>query len=233
MKFLGVIPARWESTRLEGKVLAMIAGKPMIQHVWERSKQSRVLDDVWIASDDRRIIEAAKGFGAKSVLTSKDHASGTDRITEVVESVDVDIVVNIQGDEPLIQFSVIDELAKCLEQDQQCQVATAAKIIDNDDDITNPNIVKVVLDKNKYALYFSRAGIPFNRRKEKTTYYKHLGLYSFRKDFLLTYKALTSSQLEQVEQLEQLRILESGGRIKVVLTDIEMISVDTEMRESE
>ncbi len=228
MKTIGVIPARWASTRFEGKVLADINGKPMIQHVWERAKQSECLDDLVIACDDQRVVKAAEKFGAQAILTSADHASGTDRIAEVVEPLEVDIIINIQGDEPLICPTIIDSLVKMLIDDPSCSMGTVIKVIDNEDDLANTYIVKVVIDGEMNALYFSRVGIPHNRERNDTIlHYKHLGIYAFRKEFLLCYKNLPKSNLEIAEQLEQLRALEYGYKIKTVLTEIDTIGVDT------
>lgn len=227
MKIIGVIPARWGSTRFEGKMLAKLAGKPMIQHVWERAKSAVELDDLLIACDDDRILSAAKQFGAKAVLTSREHPSGTDRIAEAVEKLDVDIVINIQGDEPMIQPKVIDELCRAIKGDPSCVMATVIKKADRLEDLTNPNVVKVVIDEHKNALYFSRATIPFNRDRQAVVYYKHLGLYAYRKEFLLAFRQWPKSTLEKAEQLEQLRVVEKGYKIKTVLTDAETIGVDT------
>ncbi|MCK5013726.1 MAG: 3-deoxy-manno-octulosonate cytidylyltransferase [Candidatus Omnitrophica bacterium] len=229
MKIIGVIPARWASTRFEGKVLALINGKPMIQHVWERSKKSELLNDLIIACDDDRVIVVAEQFGAKTVLTSKDHASGTDRIAEAIESIDGDIIVNIQGDEPLIDHAVVDALAATLVEDPSCSMGTAIKVVTTKKELKDPNVVKVVVDGEMNALYFSRSVIPYNRDDEdEVIYYKHLGIYSYRRDFLLSYKSLPKSHLEKCEQLEQLRALEFGYKIKTVVTDIETIGVDTQ-----
>ncbi|MCD4780507.1 MAG: 3-deoxy-manno-octulosonate cytidylyltransferase [Candidatus Omnitrophica bacterium] len=227
MKTIGVIPARWGSTRFEGKVLAPLAGKPMVQHVWERVKGSALLDDVLIACDDRRVYTAAKNFGANVVLTSSEHPSGTDRIAEAVEDLDVDVVINIQGDEPLIQPQIIDALAEALQNDSASVMATVIKLFGKDEDVTDPNIVKVVVDQFQYALYFSRSVIPYNRDGQDMSYYKHLGLYAYRKDFLLMYRNFEPSRLESIEKLEQLRVLEAGYRIKTVVTDVETCGVDT------
>ena len=230
MRAVGVIPARWGSTRFEGKVLAKISGKPMIEHVWQRCKQSRLLRDVIIACDDERILKAARAFGAKAVLTSKDHASGTDRTAEAAANVTAEIIVNIQGDEPLIHHSVIDSLVTALSKDPDCLMATAIKLIRAKDELENPNVVKVVVDAQGNALYFSRSVIPYDRDKagiQKIKYYKHLGIYAYRKNFLMKFKDMPKSRLEQAEQLEQLRALEAGVKIKTVLTDIETIGVDT------
>jgi 3-deoxy-manno-octulosonate cytidylyltransferase (CMP-KDO synthetase) len=230
MKIIGIIPARMASSRLEEKVLADINGKPMIQHVWERAKQSRELQDVLIACDDDAIFQAAVKFGAKVVMTSRDHESGTDRLAEVVLKVGGEIIINIQGDEPLIEPKVIDQLAKSLSDHPSIPMATVIKPIKNQEDLTNPNVVKVVVDNNGFALYFSRSAIPFSRDGlafEQQKYYKHLGIYAYRKDFLLLFSKLPKSCLEQMEKLEQLRVLENGYQIKTVVTDVETIGVDT------
>lgn len=228
MKVIGVIPARWGSTRFEAKVLAAIAGKPMIQHVWERAQESKLLTELIIACDDERIKLIAEQFGAKVVMTSVDHKSGTDRISEAIKTLKGDIVINIQGDEPLIHHSVIDDLANVLLNDQACLMATVVKLIEKKEDIDNPNVVKAVLDADRHALYFSRSPIPYNRKKdENIKYYKHLGLYAYRRDFLFKFIGLPKSSLEDAEQLEQLRVLEAGYKIKTVETNIETIGVDT------
>ncbi|MDP8212034.1 MAG: 3-deoxy-manno-octulosonate cytidylyltransferase [Candidatus Zapsychrus exili] len=230
MKVIGIIPARWGSTRFEGKVLASIASKPMIEHVWSRSLKSKVLSEVIIACDDKKVFDTAISFGAKAVMTSKDHNTGTDRIAEAVENLDADIVVNIQADEPLIDCSIIDNLAQALIGDELASISTAIKEIENKEDLVNKNVVKVVIDNSGYALYFSRSLIPFNRVGEQikdVTYYKHLGIYAYRKDFILKFKSLPQTSLEQTEKLEQLRAIEAGYKIKTVLTDIETIGVDT------
>lgn len=230
MNVLGIIPARYHSTRFEGKVLAEILGKPMLQHVWERAKQALVLDDLIVACDHESVAEVARGFGAKVVMTSTGHASGTDRISEVIHPIDVKIVVNIQGDEPLIQPVMIDSVARALLDDESLGVATIIKRIEDLSVLNDPNVVKVVVDKNNFALYFSRAAIPFhasNSEVKEPVYYKHIGLYGYSKDFLFTYRNLPDSQLEKTERLEQLRILEEGFRIKVIETRYDTIGVDT------
>lgn len=230
MKILGLIPARYGSQRFEGKVLADLLGKPVLQHVWERAKQSRLLDDLIIACDDERIEQKAKQFGAKVVLTSKDHPSGSDRLTEVVTSLEVQVVVNIQGDEPLIHYSMIDDLVRAMTLEPACPMATVIKRIEDKTELRNPNVVKVVIDKDKFALYFSRAAIPYNRDQiplKQAAYYKHLGLYAYTKDFLFTFKSLSKSRLERMEQLEQLRVLEAGYKIKTVETQRNTIGIDT------
>jgi 3-deoxy-manno-octulosonate cytidylyltransferase (CMP-KDO synthetase) len=230
MDVIGVIPARYSSTRFEGKVLADILGKPMIQHVWERAKQARLLDDVIIACDHELVASVARGFGAKVVFTSKSHDCGTDRISEVVNPLDVRIVINIQGDEPLIQPSVIDSVASALLDNKDINMATLMKRITDQELIDDPNVVKVVVDKNNFALYFSRAAIPHlavNSEVEQPVYFKHIGLYGYTKDFLFTYKNLPVSNLEKTEKLEQLRVLEEGFRIKVIETNFDTVGVDT------
>lgn len=227
MKIIGVIPARWGSTRFEGKVLAEIAEKPMVQHVWERVKESKLVDDVLIACDDDRVLSAVQNFGAKAVMTSKDHPSGTDRIAEAVKDVNADIVINIQGDEPMICPDVVDALAKSLLDDKSCPMATLVKEIEREDEISNPNVVKVVFDKDEHAVYFSRSTIPYNRDNQDVKYYKHLGIYAYRKKFLLSFNDLPKSNLENIEKLEQLRVIEAGYKIKTVLTDLETVGVDT------
>lgn len=231
MDVIGVIPARYSSTRFEGKVLADILGKPMIQHVWERAKESLLLEDLIIACDDERVAQKALEFGAKVAMTSKDHACGTDRICEVVNPLDVKIVVNIQADEPLIHSTMIDQVAQALLDESGLSAATIMKKIDDPRGISDPNVVKVVTDRNNFALYFSRSTIPYNAENsglKSPVYYKHIGLYGYTKDFLFVYKNMPSSDLEKTERLEQLRILEAGYRIKVAETRYETISVDTQ-----
>lgn len=230
MNCIGIIPARYASTRFEGKVLANLLGKPMLQRVWEQARKSKMLDDLIIACDDERIEEKAKEFGAKVVLTSKDHLSGTDRLTEIVQPLDVKVVVNIQGDEPLVHFTMIDDVARALLENQDCVIATIIKSISDPAQLSDPSVVKVVVDKNGFALYFSRAQIPYQRDKEAKRpmrYYKHIGLYSYTKDFLFIFKNLPVSALEQTEKLEQLRVLEAGFKIKTVETKLDTVGVDT------
>jgi 3-deoxy-manno-octulosonate cytidylyltransferase (CMP-KDO synthetase) len=230
MQVIGVIPSRYSSTRFEGKVIADLLGKPMIQHVWEKAKQAKTLDEVIIACDDERVAEVATSFGAKIAMTSKDHTCGTDRISEVVNPIDVEIVINIQGDEPLIHPTTIDSLARCLMEDKSLCMATVIKRIEDPEALADPHVVKVVVDKNNFALYFSRATIPFraqNSEEENPAYYKHIGLYGYTKDFLFTYKNLPVAGLEKIERLEQLRVLENGFRIKVIETKYDTIGVDT------
>ena len=230
MDVIGIIPARYSSTRFQGKVLADILGKPMIQHVWERAKQAAVLDDLIIACDDERVARVAEEFGAKVAFTAKGHASGTDRICEVINPLDVKIVINIQGDEPLIHPTMIDAVARALLDDSSISMATVMKNIEEPRVINDPNVVKVVIDKNNFAVYFSRSPIPFHAEESEIKlpiYFKHIGLYGYTKDFLFIYKNLPVSYLERVERLEQLRVLEEGFRIKVIETKYDTIGVDT------
>ena len=229
MDVVGVIPARFHSSRFEGKVLANIGGKPMIQQVWEKAKQAKLLDDLIVACDDERVMKAVEEFGGKAVFTSREHASGTDRLTETVNPLDVKIVVNIQADEPMVHPTMINGVIEELLNDESLVVATIVKKIERAEEIGDPNVVKVVIDKNNFALYFSRSTIPYvrNEQQEGTSYYKHIGLYAYTKDFLFTYKNLPQSPLEKLEKLEQLRILENGYRIKVVETKFETYGVDT------
>lgn len=230
MDVIGIIPARYSSVRFEGKVLADILGKPMLQYVWERAKQAFLLDDLIIACDDERIASVAKEFGAKVVLTAKAHTSGSDRISEVVNPIDTKIVINIQGDEPLIHPMMIDTVAQALLDESSTSIVTLMKIIEDPKEIEDPNVVKVVVDKNNFAIYFSRAAIPFKANDSKVKnpiYYKHIGLYGYTKDFIFTFKNFPVSKLESIECLEQLRVLEEGFRIKVIETKYETIGVDT------
>jgi len=230
MDVIGVIPARYSSTRFEGKVLADIIGKPMLQHVWERAKASRMLDDLIIACDSEIILKAATEFGAKAVMTSKEHTCGTDRISEVVNPLDVKVIINIQADEPLIHPMMIDSVARALLEDSSINMATLMKKIEKVEQVIDPNVVKVVVDKNNFALYFSRASIPYlspNAEIDQVTYYKHIGLYGYTKDFLFIYKNLPVSNLEKTEKLEQLRVLAEGFKIKVIETKFDTVGVDT------
>lgn len=231
MKAIGIIPARWGATRFEGKVLANLLGKPVIQHVWENARKAKTLDDLIVACDDERIMKVVESFGGKAVYTSPDQPSGTDRLAEVVNPMDVKIAVNIQGDEPLVKPIMIDNLVITLEDEKLAQMATVIKRVEDDSELTNSNVVKVVIDKNGYALYFSRYAIPYNRtgevdEKKRPVYYKHIGLYAFTKDFLFTFRNLPKSSLENAEKLEQLRVLEYGYKIKVVETKFDTVGID-------
>ena len=236
-EIIAVIPARYGSTRFPGKALADIQGKPMIQWVYERTKRSKLINRVIVATDDDRIFGAVVSFGGEAIMTSSHHATGTDRIAEVAKSLECTIVVNVQGDEPLIQPAMIDEAVKPLMQDASIPMGTLCRKIEDREEAFDPNVVKVVFDKNGFALYFSRAPIPWDRDRwagksswKELTFesplYKHIGLYAFRRSFLLDYAHLPQTALEAVEKLEQLRALENGFRIKTVITRHESFGVD-------
>ncbi|MDP2943218.1 MAG: 3-deoxy-manno-octulosonate cytidylyltransferase [Candidatus Omnitrophota bacterium] len=227
MDAIGIIPARYQSTRLEGKVLKDLLGKSVIQHVWENAKRAATLDDLIVATDDERIVSEVLGFGGKAVLTAKEHKTGTDRLREVVNPIDVKVVVNIQADEPLLHPSMIDDIVRPLLEEKDIVMTTLRKKITDPEDLKNPNVVKVICDKNGYALYFSRSPIPYPRFAEGIVYYKHIGLYAFTKDFLFTFTNLPASGLEEAEGLEQLRVLENGYKIKVATTEFDTIGIDT------
>jgi 3-deoxy-manno-octulosonate cytidylyltransferase (CMP-KDO synthetase) len=229
-RILGVIPARYSSSRFPGKALISIAGKTMLQHVWERTCQARYLTDVVIATDDQRIQAAAQEFRARVIMTRADHVSGTDRVAEAASASQAQIVVNVQGDEPMIDPAAIDAAILGLLDDDMGPVpmGTIKKRIERPSDIQDPNVVKVVTDAQGNALYFSRSPIPYPREAaEQATYFKHIGLYVYRRDFLLSYPDLPVGPLERAERLEQLRALENGFRIRVVETEYESLGVDT------
>ena len=225
MKVIGVIPARLDSTRFPAKVLADLWGKPIIQHVYERARKAKRLDEVLIATDDEKIFDTAKKFGAEVVMTSKKHLTGTDRVSEAVKKNNAEIVINIQADVPLISPLMIDRVVKVLSDNSTLVMATLMKKIEKKEEFYNPNVVKVVIDKQGFALYFSRSPIPY--LKDNFVSYKHIGVYGYRKDFLLTFVQLPRSPLEKIENLEQLRVLENGYKIKMIETDYELIEVDT------
>lgn len=224
-----VIPARYAATRLPGKPLVNLAGKPMIQHVWERVSRAKKITKVVVATEDERIVAAVKAFGGEAVMTRSDHRTGTDRIAEVAVTTQADIYINVQGDEPLISPDAVDELAAAIVEDDSVQLATLAVVLQNPKDIMDPNIVKVVLDFNGDALYFSRAPIPWVRDTANAVHarhLKHLGLYAYRREALLDYQTLPPGDLERVEQLEQLRWLENGYKMRVAETEHDSVSVD-------
>jgi len=229
MKMIGVIPARWGSTRFEGKVLVDLLGKPVVQHVWERAKQSSLLEEIYIACDDHRIATAAEKFKANVILTSKDCPSGTDRIAEAVKNIESDIVVNIQGDEPLIEPDLIDQVAQALIEHPDCSAATAINRILYCEEIESPHVVKVVVDNDRHALFFSRAIIPYRRDPDASEpfYYRHIGIYAYRWNFLFEYQRLKPTMLEMTEKLEQLRILEHGYKMITIETAYDARGVDT------
>ena len=228
MKVLCVIPARYASTRLPGKPLSMIAGKPMIQHVYERACQAQLPDEVVVATDNELVEKVVLDFGGKAVMTSPEHPSGTDRLAEVALMYpDVDVIVNVQGDEPMIPPEVIDRLAEAFNSDADLNMATM-KVVMDEEDYENPAAVKVVTDQQGYALYFSRSLMPYPRNKpEGFKVFKHVGIYAYRRNFLLKYAALAPTPLEKAESLEQLRALENGYKIKVLESDFQGIGVDT------
>ena len=227
-RILGVIPARYASSRFPGKALVSIAGKTMLQHVWERASQARYLTSVVIATDDDRIYSAAQSFGARVVMTRSDHVSGTDRVAEVASASDAEWVVNVQGDEPTLDPSAIDVAILGVFDQEDALMGTLKTRIHNPEVARDPNVVKVVTDQQSNAIYFSRAPIPFVRQAgEQVDYFKHIGLYIYRREFLLAYPDLPVGPLERAERLEQLRALENGFKIRVVETDYDALGVDT------
>ncbi|MEK6673104.1 MAG: 3-deoxy-manno-octulosonate cytidylyltransferase [Nitrospirota bacterium] len=254
MSVVIVIPARYASTRFPGKPLSLLKGKPLIQHVYERSKGSRLAGDVIVATDSETILECVLSFGGRAEMTSGDHASGTDRVAEVARKIDCDIIVNVQGDEPMIRPEMIDAVIGLL-SDNRADIGTLAKRITDSEEITDPNVVKVVFNEEGFALYFSRSPIPYHRdlfsvevlkrgsaeekksctitsglpdfRTSELFMFKHIGIYSYRRDVLLNLTAMKQSKLEETERLEQLRALENNFRIKVKETVFETIGVDT------
>jgi 3-deoxy-manno-octulosonate cytidylyltransferase (CMP-KDO synthetase) len=229
MNVIGVIPARYDSKRLPYKLLKVLCGKPLLQWTWENVSCARDLDKLIVACDAPQIEKVAKGFGAEVVRTSPKHISGTDRVAEAVRDVDSKIVINIQADEPLIHPSVIDSLANEMLNNPGIVMATVRKKIENESEINDPNVVKVICDRDNFAIYFSRFPIPYFRESSSVrVYYKHLGIYAYTKDFLYTFKNLPTSYLEKAEKLEQLRALEAGFKLKVIETQFDSWGVDTE-----
>ncbi|WP_297487686.1 3-deoxy-manno-octulosonate cytidylyltransferase [uncultured Cetobacterium sp.] len=228
MKFLGVIPARYESSRLPKKPLKDICGYPMIEWVYKRALKSN-LDKVIVATDSKEVYEAVKKFGGDVILTREDHLNGTSRIAEVCEKItDFDVIINIQGDEPLIEKDMINSLIDSFKVERNLKMSTLKHKLHSWEDIENPNFVKVVTDKNDYAIYFSRSVIPYPRNKNIGNYFKHVGIYGYKRDFVLDYFKMDSTPLENSESLEQLRVLENGYKIKVLETNFEVIGVDTQ-----
>ena len=222
-----IIPARYESTRLPGKPLADLNGQPMIQHVYERARLARGIDRVLVATDDERIRSAVAAFGGEVAMTDRGHASGTDRIAEVARSLDVDVVVNVQGDLPLLDPAMVDAAVAPLRADAGLPMATIKTAIHSRDEMENPNVVKVVTDRDGYALYFSRSALPYRRDGGGALGDRHIGLYAYRREFLLRFARLAPTPLEQAERLEQLRALEWGFRIKVAAVAEAAVEVDT------
>ena len=236
MTSIVIIPARYHSTRFPGKPLCPLLGKPLIQHVYENSKKAHLIDEVFVATDNESIFESVTSFGGKAIMTSMTHSSGTDRVAEVAALMDYDIIVNVQGDEPLIQPQMIDEVISLLD-DKRASIGTLMKKIEDPMDILDPNVVKVVVDKEGFALYFSRSPIPFLRDEWKIrnskfeirdcSCYKHIGIYSYRKEALIALSRMEPTELERLEKLEQLRALEHGMKIKIKETFFETYGVDT------
>ncbi len=240
-KAAAIIPARWASTRFPGKPLAQIKNKPMIQWVVEQAQKASRISEVIVATDDARILEAVTGFGGTAVMTSADHATGSDRIADVASGLNCDIVVNVQGDEPLIPPENIDQVVGCLDRDPSLTVATLMMPIHDRDEIIDPDVVKVTTDQKGRALYFSRAPIPFHRDEWKSgspediskskeqgmsQVFKHIGLYAYTRSFLLELSRMKPTPLERLEKLEQLRILENGYPIQVEITEKQSLGVD-------
>lgn len=230
MKVLGVIPVRYKSSRFPGKALVKLKDKPLIQWVYENAIKAN-LDKVIIATDDERILETVQEFGARVIMTSSKHNSGTERVAEVARGIRAEIIVNIQGDEPFLKPRMINFLVKNFIKDRKAEIGTLATSIKNREDLNNPNAVKVVFDKNGYALYFSRSRIPYLRNQSTRTpehrYFKHLGIYAYKREALLKFVKLPLGRLEKIECLEQLRALENGMRIKVIITKEDTLGIDT------
>ena len=225
---IAVIPARYESSRLPGKALADIGGRPMIEHVYRRTAAARSIGSVIVATDDERIHRVVRGFGGESRMTSAAHQTGTDRIAEVLAALECTLVVNVQGDEPLIEPAMIDEAVAPFSDDPSLMMSTLRRRIEDDADRTNPNVTKVVVDREGYALYFSRAPVPFTRQgSQPAAAWRHVGLYVYRRECLLRLSALPPTDMERAEALEQLRALEYGIRIKAVETGFDSVGVDT------
>lgn len=227
MNVLGVIPARYHSTRLPGKPLLMIGAKPMIQWVYEAAKTATLIDELVVATDDQRIYDTVINFGGKAEMTAADHPTGTDRLAEVARRYQTELVVNVQGDEPLIQGAVIDSIIRPLLEEPGLPMSTAKVRLTDPQLVKEVSVVKVVTAVNGDALYFSRSPIPYPRQAEQAVYWKHIGLYGYRKEFLLKYIDLPQSQLELAESLEQLRVLANGYRIRVVEVEQDTVGVDT------
>lgn len=227
MKSIAVIPARYASSRFPGKPLVDIAGRTMIEHVYRRASEAGSLEEVWVATDDERIRHAVEQFGGRVVMTRADHPSGTDRIAEAVAGLEADVVVNVQGDEPLLDAAEIDRVVEPFRTRPELVMTTAATPLHDPEDVQNPGIVKVVVGLDGYALYFSRLPVPYYRSGETGLHLKHIGLYAYRKEFVIRYAGLPPAPLEEAERLEQLRVLENGYRIFVVRTEHDAVSVDT------
>ncbi len=228
MSILCVIPARYASRRFEGKLLVLLGGKPLIQHVYEGASACRLFQQVVVATDDERIRDTVAGFQGQTVLTSSDHVSGSDRVAEVAASSEADIIVNVQGDEPFVNARILEQLVEPLIQQPCIPMATLCKQIKTREVLQDPNVVKVVTDTCGHALYFSRSPIPYAGRVRSHVAWEHIGIYAYRRDFLLKINQLEPTELEAIEGLEQLRVLENGYKILVIPTRDHMgVSVDT------
>lgn len=226
--FIAIIPSRYGSTRFPGKPLALIKNKSMIQWVYENVKKVENISEVYVATDDHRIFDAVTSFGGKALMTSDKHICGTDRLAECAKILQLssnDVVLNIQGDEPLIRKEMIEDLISCFDF-SEVYMGTLKKKIEGDEELTNPNVVKVITDVNDYAIYFSRYCLPYERNEKKTEHYKHIGVYGYTVKFLLEYSKMTKTSLEISESLEQLRVIENGLKIKVKETKYQTIGVD-------
>ena len=223
-----IIPARYGSSRLEGKPLIVVNGKPIIQWVYEKAQQSIYADIIIVATDDERIMNAVTSFGGVAEMTSVNHKCGSDRIREVVDRhPEISYIVNLQGDEPMMKPEFIDEVAKNVKFDDNADISTLIRVINSDDEANNPNLVKCVVDKNGYALYFSRSKIPYERNKGISQCYGHLGIYGYKRDALIKMTELPQTPLERAESLEQLRALENGMKIKTSVVDFVPVGIDT------
>ena len=223
-----IIPARYGSSRLEGKPLLVVAGKPVIQWVYEKAKLSELADIIIVATDDERIFNSVTAFGGVAEMTSINHKCGSDRIREVVDRhPEISYIVNLQGDEPLIEPSAIDEVAKNVKEDENADISTLVRILKDENEINNPNLVKCVRDNNGFALYFSRSKIPYERNPISGEYYGHLGIYGYKREALIKMTSLEQTPLEKTESLEQLRALENGMKIKTSVVDFVPVGIDT------
>lgn len=230
MECIGIIPARYESTRFRGKVLAELCGKPIIQHVYENVSEAKYLSGVIVATDNMKIKNKVESFNGNVVMTSSNPCSGTERVIEALGKLSqkIDVVVNVQADEPLVKASMIDKVAKSLLEHETFSISTLKKRIENIKELYNPNVVKVVVDKNDFALYFSRSIIPFSYEKKPEYHFKHIGIYGYRKKFLMSLSNYPDLNLSSIEKLEQLQILENSFKIKVLSTEYDTVGVDTE-----
>ena len=223
-----IIPARYGSSRLEGKPLLKVCEKPVIQWVYEKAQQAKLADMIIVATDDERIFNAVKAFGGEVEMTSVNHKCGSDRIREVAERhPEIAYIVNLQGDEPLIKPVSIDAVARNVQEDDKADISTLIRVLTDEEEINNPNLVKCVVDNNGYALYFSRSKIPYERNKNVATFYGHLGIYGYKRDALMKMTSLPQTPLEKTESLEQLRAIENGMKIKTSVVDFVPVGIDT------